>query len=210
MLLLSSCGYKDSSKGYLTPLNIVCVGDSITYGYKLPDPAKDSYPTQLSRKATGQWTIANLGVNGATVVTKGDIPYTSQSQYQQLMKMSPDVAVIMLGTNDMKDNNWLFVSDFVQDYSRMVKTIQNLPSHPQVIVCSIPPIFADYPNGLNAERQQQINTLVRNVVELTGAEYLDVSNSLLGKSVFFIDGVHPNNAGAIALANMVFDKLSQL
>lgn len=209
VFFLSSCSYKESQIN-VVPLEIACIGDSITYGYKLSDPVQYSYPSRLARKSSDQWRVLNLGVNGATVVNKGDIPYVSQDQYKKLMNAAPDVVVIMLGSNDLKNNNWSFLSDFVPDYTRLVKNVQNLASHPQIILCSVPPIFTNYSNGINSDRQKQINSLVSKVVETTGAEYLDVSGLLLNKKDYFIDGVHPNNAGANEIAQIVFNRISKL
>ena len=71
LLTLSACFDK---KGSLKPLKIVCLGDSITYGHKLVDPTRQSYPAQLARLSRGQWRVMNSGVNGATVLNKGDGP----------------------------------------------------------------------------------------------------------------------------------------
>ena len=68
----------------------------------------------------------------------------------------------------------------------------------------------NYSNGINSDRQKQINSLVSKVVETTGAEYLDVSNLLLNKKDYFIDGVHPNNAGANEIEQIVFNRISEL
>lgn len=210
LFFFSACSVKGPTKDQIVPLDIACIGDSITYGYKLSDPAKNSYPAQLARKSYGQWRVHNLGVTGATVNDKGDIPYSSQNQYQMLMTAVPDVAVIMLGTNDLKNKNWPFVTDFIQDYSSMIEKIQNLPSHPQVVLCSVPPVFADHPNGISSERQKMINVLLSKVVDITGVEYLDLSDLLLNKKGYYIDGIHPNNAGAAAIANIVFKTVSRL
>ena len=75
LLSLSACVDK---KEQLSPLKIVCLGDSITYGHKLADPALQSYPGQLSQQAHGQWKVLNCGVNGATALNKGDIPITGE------------------------------------------------------------------------------------------------------------------------------------
>ena len=209
LLFLSSCAYKEPAKPDIT-LHVACLGDSITYGYKLADPARQSYPTRLSQQSRGRWQVVNAGVNGATVLNKGDIPITGQKAYQGLIESKPDLVVIMLGTNDTKNSNWRFINDFVGDYVEMIKKIQALSSNPHIVVCSIPPIFADYPNGINADREKKINVLVKKAADLTGTEFFDMNNLLLKKQYLFIDGIHPNTQGTHEIAALIFKKFSSL
>ena len=158
MITLSACFDK---KGSLKPLRIVCLGDSITYGHKLANPTRQSYPAQLARLSRGQWSVMNSGVNGATVLNKGDIPITGQDAYERAIHFQPDVVVLMLGTNDTKNKNWKYVDEFVNDYVQIVKTFRELPSNPHVIACSVPPIASDHPNGLSTRRVEEINILLK-------------------------------------------------
>ncbi len=210
LFLLTSCGYKEPMQGQQATLQVACLGDSITYGYKLADPARTSYPVRLSQQSKGLWHVLNLGVNGATVLNKGDIPITAQKSYHQLIKSTPDVVIIMLGTNDIKDNNYQHISNFVRDYITMIEKIQQLPSSPRVIVCSIPPILIDYPNGLNAKRQKSINLLIKKAANISGAEFFDINAQLVNKPSLFIDGIHPNTLGAQKIASLMFQKVSKL
>lgn len=206
-LCLASCVDK---KSQLTPLTIVCLGDSITYGYKLADPARQSYPAQLSKQAHGRWQVLNCGVNGATVLKKGDIPITSQKAYQRAIKSNPDVVVLLLGTNDTKHRNFQYADEFVSDYLKLVKKLESLPSQPHVIACSIPPIFGDYPNGLSAERVKEVNNLLEKAIIVSKVDSLDIYTATSRKQSFFIDGIHPNARGAGEIANLVFNKITSL
>jgi len=210
VFLLSSCGYKEPAKEKVITLQVACLGDSITYGYKLADPNRKSYPARLSQQSRGRWQVFNLGVNGATVINRGDIPIAVQKPYQRLMRSEPDVAVIMLGTNDAKNSNWRFIGDFVHDYTVIIETIQRLSSRPHIIVCSVPPIFTNHPSGINSERVAEINVLVKKVVDKTGVDFLDINSFLKEKSSLFIDGIHPNIAGDQKIADLVYKKVSTL
>lgn len=207
LFCLLSC--VDKTAG-LKPLKIVCLGDSITYGYKLNDPAQQSYPAQLAVQAHGRWRVLNCGVNGATVLSKGDIPITSQEMYLRAIASQPDVVVLMLGTNDIKNTNWRYRDDFFADYVELLKTLQELPSHPHVISCSIPPIFVDNLNGLIPKRITEINGLVKEAVTLRNVDSLDVYTPMFQQQTFFIDGVHPNVRGAQEIAMQIFNKISTL
>ena len=207
LFFLASCVDRKSSVPHLS---IVCLGDSITFGYKLADPVHQSFPGQIAKQAQGNWKILNCGVNGATVLEKGDLPISSQKAYQRAIKAKSDVIILMLGTNDTKHHNFQFRDEFVDDYIKLVKTLKNLPSHPYIIACSIPPIFKNYPNGLTTEREQEINKLIRQAVTASGIDFLDIYPALSKNRAYFIDGVHPNASGAKAIATLVYNKIVTL
>ena len=207
LLSLSACVDK---KEQLSPLKIVCLGDSITYGHKLADPALQSYPGQLSQQAHGQWKVLNCGVNGATALNKGDIPITGLKAFQRAIRSQADVVVIMLGSNDTKNRNWQHVDGFVSNYVAMIRKFQRLPSSPHVIVCSIPPIFSDHANGISRERIAAVNVLVKKVAVRAKADYLNIFPLMSEKPSLFVDGIHPNSRGAQEIATLVFNKVASL
>ena len=199
-----------TGSGQPEELNIICLGDSITYGFKLSDPARESFPARLEEHSGGMWHVKNLGVNGATVLSRGDIPIIAQKAYQIAMQSTPDVVVLMLGTNDTKNYNWTHIDDFAADYGRIVASLQNLSSHPKVIACTIPPIFLQYDNGLNVQHVAWINSIIRTVARENGAEYLDVNRKLAAKSSLFIDGIHPNAMGAVEIASIIYPEILKI
>ena len=207
LLALSGCLEKT---GGLKPLRVVCLGDSITYGHKLADPERESYPAQLARLSHGQWNVLNSGVNGATVLNKGDIPITTQKAYERAINFQPDVVVLMLGTNDTKNTNWQYVDEFVGDYMGIVKTFRDLPSSPHVISCSVPPISGAYPNGINTKRAKEVNELVKKAVIASKVDSLNIYTPMLQGNSLFIDGIHPNVQGAQTIAGLVLKKISGL
>ncbi len=110
---------------------VACVGDSITYGSGIANPAQDSYPSQLQRilqHYDPSWKVQNFGVSGATLLTKGDLPYVNQTAYSSAQLCNPDIVVIMLGTNDSKPQNWQYKGDFVSDYETMIDVFRGRPA----------------------------------------------------------------------------------
>ena len=81
-------------------LRVACVGDSITYGSGIKDRHHDSYPAVLGRWLGPGWDVRNFGVSGATLLKKGDLPYFKQKNHEAAVAFTPDIVVIMLGTND--------------------------------------------------------------------------------------------------------------
>lgn len=64
-------------------VKVACVGNSITYGYTLPDPATDSYPSQLQQLLGETYEVGNFGKSGATLLNKGHRPYMQQEEFKR-------------------------------------------------------------------------------------------------------------------------------
>lgn len=78
--------------------NILCIGDSNTYGY---DPSTGfSYPKDriwVSMTQTAERKMINCGTNGLSVPAGNETDY-----YASLLRAKdPDAVIIMLGTNDI-------------------------------------------------------------------------------------------------------------
>ena len=90
-----------------TATRIACVGDSITAGScSSGEPA--FYPSQLqdlldAEYGSGAYNVTNFGESGATMQKKGDSPYWERASFPKLVAETWDIVVIMLGTNDAKD-----------------------------------------------------------------------------------------------------------
>jgi len=98
-------------------LKVACVGDSITAGYALADPARDAYPAQLARLLGADYEVRNFGVSAATLMDAGNYTYRTRPAHDEALAWKPDVIVIALGTNDTKvDNIAKHPEDFVPSY----------------------------------------------------------------------------------------------
>ncbi|MDE6452369.1 MAG: hypothetical protein K2L23_08855, partial [Odoribacter sp.] len=98
-------------------IKVACVGNSVTYGYLLPDREKNAYPAQLSRMLGDGYEVANFGKSGATLLNKGHRPYMAQPEFKQALEFAGDRVVIHLGLNDTDPRNWPnYRDDFIADY----------------------------------------------------------------------------------------------
>jgi len=108
------------------PVKLACIGDSITYGSGIKQRTKNHYPAQLGHWLGDKWRVRNFGVSGATLLRDGDKPYPKQKLYEQALKWQPDIAVIMLGTNDSKLQNWgEHANAFVCDYQTLIESFRD-------------------------------------------------------------------------------------
>ena len=87
--------------------HIACVGDSITYGCTLPLFFLRRYPAVLQRLMGEGVQVAAFGVNDRTLQNTGNKPFRKEKAFLQSKEYRPDAVVILRGTNDSQDGNWI-------------------------------------------------------------------------------------------------------
>ena len=181
------------------PLRLACVGDSITQGVGTLKPEEGSYPAQLQKLLGTGWAVQNFGVGGRTMLRKAD-PF----DFGPALAFAPDVVVIGLGTNDSKTQIWAaHQGEFVNDYVAAIKAFQALPSHPKVWVCLPPPAFPGNWSITDDVIREGIIPAVKKAAEATGVKWIDLHAPLAESGGMFPDKVHPNDAGAKRIAELV-------
>lgn len=199
------------------PVRVACVGDSIVYGANIENRSRNNWPAVLGRWLGDNWSVRNFGLNGATMLMKGDLPYRKQPVYSQVLEYKPDILIISLGgndskhpTDDVKDavNNWQYENDYVGDYKEMIAAFKAINPAMKIYVC-IP--LPAYPGrwGINDTTiREEIAPMVRQVAKDTGATVIDLYTAMSGKPELFPDTVHPNAAGARLVATAVYRALT--
>ena len=99
-----------------TPIKVACVGNSVTFGYKLPDRKTQAYPVRLQQMLGNGYDVRNFGHSGATLLNKGHNPYMQLPEFKDALAFKPDMVVIHLGLNDTDPRDWpQHGDDFVSD-----------------------------------------------------------------------------------------------
>ena len=70
-------------------IRVACVGDSITYGAAVKDRKTNCYPMVLGRLLGDGYEVRNFGVNGATLLKKGDKPYWNLGAFKKATAFAP-------------------------------------------------------------------------------------------------------------------------
>jgi lysophospholipase L1-like esterase len=184
---------------------VACVGNSITFGYGLANQYLENYPLRLDTLLGTGWATSNLGNSGKTMLRAVGDAYWSQPEFPKAMALLPNVVVIELGTNDAKDYIWTYhKSEFAKDYRAMIDTFRTLSSKPQVWATLQPRannISWSMPDTTIA---RQVNPLIQSTAMSAAAGIIDLRTGLAGHPEWFqSDSVHPNAAGALALAKVV-------
>ncbi|RYG62123.1 sialate O-acetylesterase, partial [bacterium] len=100
---------------------VACVGDSITWGWRLANPDQDAYPARLGVLLGAEWEVRNFGVSNSTLLSNGSFPYIQQPAYQAALAYKADVIIIALGTNDTHPVNFASHPDeFEPDYNALI------------------------------------------------------------------------------------------
>lgn len=194
---------------------VYCLGDSITYGSGLSEEERvtSSYPEKLEQMLGARYAVVNYGVSGATLQDTLERSYRNTGYLDIIKTQSPDILIIMLGTNDSKATHW-DVDAYREHYVTLVKELQDMPCHPYVYLMAPPEAFPLEDGNIiygidNGVIQGEIRETVRAVAEETGAGFIDIYAVTENHPEYFKDGVHPNKEGYALLAETVADRIRQ-
>jgi acyl-CoA thioesterase I len=209
VLSLFGCSWFAHAESVKGPKRVACVGDSITFGAAIKDRAKNCYPAQLGRMLGEEWDVANFGVNGATLLKKGDKPYWKQRAFEQAHAFEPEVVVIKLGTNDSKPQNWKHKADYVADYVALIESFRKLEIKPEVFICYPVPAYPGRWGIADKVMKEEVMPRLDEVAKKSGCKVIDLYSALSDKKAMFPDRVHPNAEGATVIAKQVASTISR-
>jgi lysophospholipase L1-like esterase len=181
-------------------VRVACVGDSITEG--------SGYPEDLQLMLGGNYWVGNFGVCGSTVRLDADLPYMNQQAFQQAKNFHPSIVVIMLGTNDAKENAANADAHFQADYRKLIEAYQTLQTSPSVWLVKPPPLFENSLNLTNTNLEQNIIPSIDQVANELALPIINVNLALTNHTEYFGDGVHPNSDAALLIANEINQALT--
>ncbi len=186
------------------PIKLACIGDSITAGYALKHPARDSYPAQLARLLGAGWEVRNFGVSGATLMQAGNKPYERQKLHDAAIAWQPDIAVVVLGTNDTKTVNLAAHPDnFIPSYRALIRELRTANPHVKIVLALPPPAF---PAGMGISDTILTLQILPRIGAVAQEEHLpvvDLHTALQDQRDHFPDRIHPDAEAAAALARLV-------
>ena len=191
---------------------VACIGDSITWGFTLLNPWKQSYPALLQEKLGAEYEVRNFGYNDASARFDADTPYVTKRVYRDSLAWNPDIVLVMLGSNDTKRHNW-DPEIFRRDYGQILDSYLNLPSKPLVIAVAPirvflvagRPILGLYPDTM----ENGVRPAVHEVANEKGLQVIDLQD-LFTDSRYMVDGVHPQRKGAAMLAERIYKSLDSI
>lgn len=200
---------------------IIAMGDSITFGDGvIGTRSTDSWPVKLETQLAGNYQVLNYGVSGATLQDEGDKPYWNlpdaalQNYVQSALSLNPEIVILMLGSNDTKPINW-DVNRYVWELDARVKELKETASIKHLILMSPPCAFPYDESGVvlyeirNEILRDEIRPIVEQVAKDNDVDFLDLYAFTENHPEYFMDGVHPNSFGNMAIAKHISEFISQ-
>lgn len=200
------------------PLRIAVIGDSISTGAHAEDPQHNGYPARLGHLFGKKAEVRAFARGGACLSLKAENSLTNSPVFKRAVDWKPDVALVMLGTNDsnVSPDNWKHRAELEGDARHVIASLRNANPDVEVHLIGPPPMFPDR-KGLKPERVANLKQRVPNMGEIrrmnlgiAAAEprvfHHDISGALYADRT--TDGVHPDTFGHEDLANQLFDQIS--
>lgn len=192
-------------------IKVACIGDSITQGFTLLRPGRDSYPSVLQRMLGEDYQVRNFGVPDAAARFDADTPYIGKKRYKISLEWNPDIVLLMLGSNDTKRRNW-DPEIFRSDYRKIIESYITLPSSPKVYLIAPIRIFRVMGIPLMGLYPETMEKGVRPAIyEIAGDMNLPLIDleGLFSDNSYCIDGVHPQREGARMIAEHIYSFINK-
>ncbi len=169
---------------------ILSVGDSITIGSRSYLGYPEYCGNFLSLGTNKKWNVINHAVAGYTTI---DLLRSVDKNYSNLENCKPDIATILIGTNDLKSNTSSRI--FKIAYEQLVTKIRLIVGTNNLILIKlpslIPGVMLPYSINMN-ELVTEYNKIIHSIAE----ENELLSIQLKCEESFFYDGVHLNETGS--------------
>lgn len=181
------------------PVRVACIGNSIT--------EYSGYPNELQTMLGSGYNVENFGVSASTVLVNTETPYICQTEITDAKEFLPDIAVIMLGTNDARTDHFNLIDNFAEDYKELISIIQELESNPEVFLVKPSPLFE---NELELQSTNLVEGIIPRIEQIANEldlTIIDVYAALENYPEYFPDGVHPTCEGATIIAEEVYEAI---
>ena len=192
-------------------IRVACIGNSVTYGYKVADREQNCYPTRLGEMLGEGYDVRNFGHSGATLLSRGHRPYIHQQAWRDALAFVPDKAIIHLGLNDTDPRNWPNYRDlFIPDYLALIDSLRKVNPEMDIYVCRMTPIFHGHSRFQSGTRDwhAQIQQAIEEVALIAGVHLIDLHKPLYHRPDLFADALHPDAEGALILARTVYSAMT--
>lgn len=184
-------------------MRIVCLGDSLTYGYMVP--RKDTWVSHVGREY-GKHELINKGINGDT---SGGMLARLQ---EDVIKQQAQMAIIMGGSNDI-----IMRCGISQCRANCMAMVNQLVYHKIKPVLGIPTLidenslieeWAWMTDAKEANKQlREYRKWILDFCKIYKIEYIDFQHTIEaeGQKDIYLDGLHLNKKGHHVMAEKVLN-----
>jgi len=214
LLMISGTGSERS-------MEVLCFGDSNTWGYNPADGSrydrKTRWPCVMASDLGSGWHIVEEGLSGRTTVFEDEIEAHRRGLDAIVMLLEThwplDLVIIMLGTNDLKCRFGVVPRDISLGWARIIKTIRERSlwfagKAPEILLVSPPPVrevstlnesFAGAP-----EKSTRFAETGRRVAQEVGCLFFDAGSTVSSSPV---DGIHLSAESQIRLGHSLAEQV---
>ncbi len=193
-------------------IKIACIGDSITFGFGVLFFRRlYSYPAILAKVLGNNYTTLNYGASGRTLLNFGNKPYYKTNFLKASLKQKPNIVIIMLGTNDSKLINWN-KTEYEKQYLYLIKKYKSMLKSSKIYIMIPPKSFNKVKNNTHIRNKiikNEIKPIIKNIAEKADVKVINLYKLTKDNPNWFIDGIHPNKTGNIAIANHIAKAIQQ-
>ena len=208
-------------------IRVACIGNSITDGHGIDMSDVKAWPGQLQKLLGNDYVVKNYGRSGRTLLKNGDQPIWKEQAWRDALAFKADVAIIKLGTNDSKPENWQHADEFETDLRAMIDQLNpKVPvlnkkgkptkkmqrsAKPRIILCTPIPAYKPSWNISDSVIVNHIIPIINKVAKEENLEVIDlhtIFNNADGKAMQ-ADGIHPTEAGDGQIAKAVMGKVKK-
>lgn len=191
-------------------MKIVCLGDSLTYGYGVP--RKENWISLLNK--SGPVNYINKGINGDT--SGGMLARFGRDVVEE----KPNMVIIMGGIND-----FIIGSGIETVRTNIMAMVHQAYYHRIIPVVAVPVRFdietisedwADFADFKEtAEKTKLLRSWIIDFGKVFHTECLDLYDGFAARtqgeySGYFVDGLHPDKKGHKIIAEIVGDKIASI
>lgn len=208
-------GMRNTTEPKVGQVKVACVGDSITYGHGIKNWPKNNYPVLMQNLLGDGYHVNSYGVSGRAVQDNSDQPYRALPHYEESVSYDADIIVFMMGSNDTKPENWFGEDAFKNALMDLLDDYTQGEKKPAIYICTPPACFfmEDSDGELTSHDLRPayadiIAEIVHQTAEELGYPVIDIHALTKENPQWFVkDGVHPNNDGAAAIAQVVCEAI---
>jgi lysophospholipase L1-like esterase len=207
----------------LSMINVLCFGDSNTYGWNPSDWGRYApdvrWPGVLQRELGSGYHVIEEGCGGRTAVMDDGLePFVSGIKYLEpcLRSHCPlDRVIFMLGTNDLKRRYALSAQDIANGMARLLSTVESVlrfeqkapprmmlvsPIHigPRIVESKVNFEMFDFEYGI--DKSKELAPFFRQVAERYGSAFFDAATVAEPSEE---DSVHLSAEGHLALGKAI-------
>ncbi len=205
-------------------VKVACIGDSNT--------VRHHYPRELQRLLGNSYKVKQFAVSGSTLLSgtinpKGQLRgYMELAKYKEALAYNPDIAIIMLGTNDSmywddkaRDAKFpgTLKEEFTTNMKKMTEELKEANPTVKVFIVKPLPVFPSKSRPAirktSIERKQVLESVLYDHIEAIAKDLklplIDVYSPMKNDIHLTQDGVHYLKAGYHKMASIIAEGIKK-